>query len=48
MNIVITGGPCSGKTTLINALEKKGIHVIHEVAIKVIFLNFTGVIILFA
>lgn len=36
MNIVITGGPCSGKTTLINALEKKGIHVIHEVAIKVI------------
>lgn len=29
---VITGGPCSGKTTLIENLEKMGYSVMHEVA----------------
>jgi len=29
--IVITGGPCVGKTTTINLLKDKGIHVIDEV-----------------
>lgn len=28
--IVITGGPCSGKTTVIDALEKSGFTCIHE------------------
>ncbi len=30
--IVITGGPCSGKTTLINALHERGFDIAHEVA----------------
>lgn len=30
--IVITGAPCSGKTSVICALEKKGYSVVHEVA----------------
>ncbi len=29
---VITGAPCSGKTSVINKIEQRGIHVIHEVA----------------
>ncbi|MBW2409939.1 MAG: ATP-binding protein [Deltaproteobacteria bacterium] len=29
---VITGAPCSGKTSVINALEYKGFRVVHEVA----------------
>ena len=29
---VITGAPCSGKTTVINELEKVGYRVVHEVA----------------
>lgn len=29
---VITGGPCAGKTTVIEALERRGFRVIHEVA----------------
>lgn len=29
---VITGGPCSGKTTLLKRLEKKGFHVVYEAA----------------
>lgn len=31
MKIVITGGPCSGKTTVIKYLEKEGFKVLHEV-----------------
>ena len=30
--VVITGAPCSGKTTIIQRLESKGYHVAHEVA----------------
>jgi predicted ATPase len=33
---VITGGPCSGKTTLINELEKVGYNVSHEVAREIL------------
>jgi len=29
---IITGAPCSGKTTVINEIERRGIRVIHEVA----------------
>ena len=29
---VITGAPCSGKTSVINALERQGFRVVHEVA----------------
>lgn len=29
---VITGGPCSGKTAIINKFEKMGYNVVHEVA----------------
>jgi predicted ATPase len=29
---VITGGPCSGKTTLVNALAEQGYHTVPEVA----------------
>jgi predicted ATPase len=29
---VITGAPCSGKTAVIDELERRGFHVIHEVA----------------
>ena len=29
---VITGAPCSGKTSVINALEQRGFRVVHEVA----------------
>jgi predicted ATPase len=32
MKFVITGGPCSGKTTVIKALQKKGYNVISETA----------------
>ena len=34
--IVITGGPCSGKTTLINELGKRGYEVVGEIARDVI------------
>lgn len=30
--VVIAGGPCSGKTTLVSELEKRGFKVLHEVA----------------
>jgi predicted ATPase len=33
---VITGGPCVGKTTILNDLKKKGFHVMHEVPRQVI------------
>ncbi|RLI97500.1 MAG: hypothetical protein DRO99_02940 [Candidatus Aenigmatarchaeota archaeon] len=33
---VITGGPCVGKTTILNDLKKKGYHVMHEIARKII------------
>ncbi|MCD6575785.1 MAG: ATP-binding protein [Nanoarchaeota archaeon] len=36
MKIVITGGPCSGKTTVIKHLEKEGYKVLHEVPREVI------------
>jgi len=36
MKIVITGGPCNGKTTIINALRKKGYFVVEEIPRKVI------------
>jgi len=36
MKIVITGGPCSGKTTIINELRKRGYFVMEEVARKII------------
>jgi predicted ATPase len=29
---VITGAPCSGKTSVVSALEKRGFRVVHEVA----------------
>jgi predicted ATPase len=29
---VITGAPCSGKTSVIRELEKRGYRVVHEVA----------------
>jgi predicted ATPase len=29
---IITGAPCSGKTSVINEIEKRGIRVVHEVA----------------
>jgi len=34
--VVLTGGPSSGKTTLVEELEKRGYNVIHEVARKVL------------
>ena len=34
--IVLTGGGCCGKTTLINELEKRGYNVLHEVAREVL------------
>ncbi len=34
--IIITGGPCSGKTAIINELEQRGNHVIHEAALQLI------------
>lgn len=34
--VVITGGPCSGKTTVINILNEKGYYVIGEIARKVL------------
>lgn len=37
--IVLTGGPCSGKTTTIKELENRGFPVIHEAARKVISKN---------
>ncbi len=36
MRVVLTGGPCSGKTTLINALEKLNYSCLHEAALMVI------------
>lgn len=33
---VITGAPCSGKTTIINLIEQKGFRVVHEVGRKYI------------
>lgn len=36
MKIVITGGPCSGKTTIINELKIRGFTVVEEAARKVI------------
>lgn len=33
---VITGGPCTGKTTTINILAEKGFPVIHEIATEII------------
>ena len=33
---VITGGPCTGKTTILNDLHEKGYRVLHEIARKVI------------
>ncbi len=33
---VITGAPCSGKTTVIRQLEEKGFRVVHEVARSII------------
>ncbi len=33
---VITGGPCTGKTTIIKEIEKIGLPVMHEVATEVI------------
>lgn len=36
MQVVLTGGPCIGKSTLINMLEQYGFPVIHEVATDVI------------
>ncbi len=36
MKIVITGGPCSGKTTLIRYLERQGYKVLHEVPRQII------------
>ena len=34
--IVITGGPSSGKTTLISELERRGHHCIHEISREII------------
>ncbi len=36
MEYVITGGPCTGKTTLINALEQRGYAVVSESARQII------------
>ena len=36
IKVVFTGGPCTGKTTLINALASKGYYVIREAATAVI------------
>jgi predicted ATPase len=36
MKVVITGGPCSGKSTLINELKKRGYNCMDEVARRVI------------
>ncbi|MFT4312855.1 MAG: AAA family ATPase [Candidatus Woesearchaeota archaeon] len=36
MKIVITGSICSGKSTLVSELEKRGYHVIHEYARELI------------
>ena len=35
-NYTIVGGPCTGKTTLINALKEKGFNIITETAREVI------------
>ncbi|MCP4400474.1 MAG: ATP-binding protein [bacterium] len=34
--VVITGGPCSGKTTLVQALRERGFHTLPEAALTVI------------
>ena len=39
---VISGGPATGKTSLINELEKKGYFVLKEVARRVANFNFAG------
>jgi len=39
MKIVITGGPCSGKTTIINELKKRGYFTMEETARKIIIEN---------
>ena len=36
MKIVITGGPCSGKTALVDKLFEKGYEIIPEVAREII------------
>ncbi|MFH1254264.1 MAG: ATP-binding protein [bacterium] len=36
IKVVFTGGPCTGKTTLINALASKGYYIIREAATAVI------------
>jgi predicted ATPase len=36
MKVVLTGGPCVGKSTLIRKLEERGFPVVHEVATAVI------------
>jgi len=36
MKIIITGGPCSGKTSVLNELEKRGYKVVPEAAIQLI------------
>ncbi|MDF1799096.1 MAG: ATP-binding protein [Planctomycetota bacterium] len=36
LRVVITGGPCSGKTTVIEALAARGFRVVPEAAIEVI------------
>ncbi len=33
---VITGGPCAGKTTLVNELERRGYKVLHETAATIV------------
>jgi predicted ATPase len=42
MKVVITGGPCSGKTTLINSLKNRGFNVIEETAREILGLNCSG------
>ncbi|MDD5191874.1 MAG: ATP-binding protein [Candidatus Nanoarchaeia archaeon] len=39
MKVVITGGPCSGKTTLINELKKRGYYCLDEVAREILTEN---------
>ena len=36
MKVVLTGGPCCGKTSLINEFEKRGYNVMHEKAREII------------